>query len=138
MKAEIDALKANKTWSIIDLPLGKTPIGCKWVYKLEFNQMVILKATKHALLLRDILKLKEIDYHDTYSTIVKMIIVHLHIAVTIAKNWYLDQLNVNNAFPYGDLNKKVYMTLPQGLHVEKPNQVCRLMKSLYGLKQASR
>jgi len=37
MKVEIDALRFNKTWSLVDLPLGKIPIGCKWVYKLKFN-----------------------------------------------------------------------------------------------------
>ena len=44
---------------------------------------------------------------------------------------------MNNTFLYGDLDEKVYMTPPLRLITSKPNQVCRLTKSLYGLKLAS-
>ncbi|XP_075103729.1 uncharacterized protein LOC142178297 [Nicotiana tabacum] len=37
MKAEIQALKDNKAWELVALPAGKTPIGCRWVYKVKYK-----------------------------------------------------------------------------------------------------
>lgn len=60
------------------------------------------------------------------------------ISLTVKKGWNLYYLDVNNAFLHGDLNKEVYITLPPGLTADNNNIVCRLKKSLYGLKLASR
>ena len=78
------------------------------------------------------------DFIETFALVAKLTSVRCFLAITTARGWELHQMDVNNAFLHGDLEEEVYMTLPPGFRTSTTNKVCKLRKSLHGLKQAPR
>jgi len=93
---------------------------------------------KARLVIRGFEQVKDKDYKHTFSPVAKLTTVRVFIALATARAWPLFQLDINNAFLHGFIDEKVYMVPPQGYNKALPGQVCKLRRSLYGLKQASR
>lgn len=143
MNEELLALESNDTWTICSLPDGKHKIGCKWVYKVKLNADGTLERYKARLVAKGYTQQEGVDFIDTFSPVAKMTTVKTLLSVSAAENWSLTQLDISNAFLNGDLDEEIYMSLPPGYTPKEGetlpvNAVCKLKKSLYGLKQASR
>lgn len=146
MATEIAALEANDTWYIVLLPAHQKQVGCKWIFKVKYQANGDMERYKARLVAKGFTQNEGVDYFETFAPVAKMTSFRTLIVVAAAKNWTVDQLDVTNAFLHGDLSEDVYMTLPPDyippadIQVQYPNQVlvCKLKKSIYGLKQASR
>ncbi|GJW80502.1 ribonuclease H-like domain-containing protein [Tanacetum coccineum] len=137
MNQEMDALLRNGTWELVDLPEGRKAIGSKWIYKIKFRSSGEIDRYKARLVAQGFGQKEGIDYEETFSLVVKMVTVRCLLNIVVSMSWPVFQLDVNNAFLYGDLEEVVFMKPPEG-YFPSDNKVCRLKKSLYGLKQAPR
>ena len=123
MDKEIQALEQNHTWELTSLPPGKTPIGCKWVYRINLKSDGIgpVERYKARLVAKGYTQREGLDFIETFSPMAKAVSVRVLIALPIARSWPLHQLDINNAFLHGDLDEEVYMTLPPGFHSKGGN-----------------
>uniref|UniRef100_A0A2N9HZR4 CCHC-type domain-containing protein n=1 Tax=Fagus sylvatica TaxID=28930 RepID=A0A2N9HZR4_FAGSY len=140
MVEENESLSKNKTWELTELPKGKKPIGCKWVFKKK--EAVSEKEGerfKARLVAKGYSQRHGIDYDEVFSPVVRHTSIRAVLALVADQDLELEQLDVKTAFLHGNLEEEIFMEQPEGF--KQPgteNLVCRLKKSLYGLKQSPR
>ncbi|KAG8486257.1 hypothetical protein CXB51_019640 [Gossypium anomalum] len=136
----MQSLHKNRTWELVTLPKGKKEIGCKWVYAKKEGFPGKNEIRYKARLVAKVYVQKEgIDYNEVFSLVVKHSSIRFLLALVAQYDLELVQLDVKPVFLHSDLEEEIYMTQPDGFKVaNKENWVCKLTKSLYGLKQSSR
>ncbi|KAL0554163.1 hypothetical protein IC582_008079 [Cucumis melo] len=135
---EMKALEKNNTWEICALPKGHKPVGYKCMFTLKYKADGTLDRHKARLVAKGFTQIYGVDYSETFSPIAKLNTIRVLLSVAVNKDWPLYQLDVENAFLNGDLVEKVYMSPSPGFEAQFGQQVCKLQKSLYGLKQSPR
>ncbi|KAK2414048.1 putative mitochondrial protein [Trifolium repens] len=135
---EMKALEKNKTWSVMTLPDGKKTVGCKWVFTVKYNSDGSIERYKARLVAKGFTQTYGIDYSETFAPVAKLNTVRILLSLAANLDWPLHQLDVKNAFLNGDLEEEVYMDIPPGFEDRFGSNVCKLNKSLYGLKQSPR
>ena len=139
MVDEMTALHSNGTWDLVSLPLGKSTVGCRWVYTVKVGPDGQVDHLKARLVAKGYTQIYGCDYGDTFSPIAKIASVRLFLSMAAMCHWPLYQLDIKNAFLHGELLEEVYMEQPPGFVAQgESGLVCKLRRSLYGLKQFPR
>ena len=125
MKEELDALSKNHIWNLVTLPLGKSVVGYKWIYKIKTCSNGSIERYKTHLIAKDFTHEYEIDYEKTFALVARISSIRALLAVAAVSKWDIFQIDVKNAFLNGDLSEEVYMQPPPGLSIES-NKVCHL------------
>ena len=114
MHQEYISIINNKTWELIELSTSKFPIGCKWLFKIEFNVDGIVDKFKARLVAKGYSQKEGIDYEDTFALVAKMNTIRLTTSLATKFYWVLHQMDVKLAFLNGDLREEIYLIQPKG------------------------
>ena len=132
---EMKALEKNGTWELVDLPRGKTTVGCKWVFTVKYKYLERYKAQMVA---KGFTQTYGIDYLKTFSLIAKLNSIRVLLSLAANLEWSLPQLVVKKCISQWKFGGRSVHGCTQGFHENFGTKVYELKKSLYGLKHSPR
>ena len=138
MKEEYESLIANNTWVLTNLPEGKPAIKSRWVYTKKYNSDGSLERYKARFVAKGFSQIKGINYEEVFSPTASLVLFRFILIMALKNNWKVKQGDVKTAFLESKLDEEIYIELPKGFNKGNDGQVGRLLKAIYGLKQASK
>ncbi|WVZ52985.1 hypothetical protein U9M48_003980 [Paspalum notatum var. saurae] len=129
-RSEMKSMADNQVWNLVE-PLDEVrPIEYKWVFKKKIDARVVAKRFR---------QIQGVDYDETFLPVAMIKYIRILLAVAAYHNYEVWQMDVKMALLNGNLSEDVYTTQPEGfVNPQNAGKVCKLLKSIYGLKQASR
>ena len=136
-------LLENGTFTLERVPDGRTPIGCRWVFKLKRKPDGTVDCYKGRLVGKGFSQRPGLDFDQTFSPTAKWAALRAILALVALEDLECISVDISRAFLNGDMEHDVYMDYFQGYEElgfgkRKPGYALKLVKAIYGLKQAGR
>jgi hypothetical protein len=141
---ELQSLKLQGVFNIglCILPNGKQAIDTRWVFAKKHNERGEVTRYKARLVARGFQQKEGIDYNETFSPTVRMKTLKIVLAIAAERDYEMKQIDFDTAFLNANVKEEIYVKIPQGYQSNDSqvngNKVLRLVKAIYGTKQASR
>ena len=139
-KDEVRALLENETWNLVRPPTDRDVITGKWAYKMKLGPSGQVAKIKARYVTKGFKQVEGLDYFDTFLPTFKPETFRVLLQLSAKQGHVMHQFDVKRTFLHSPIEEEVYLEQPQdfvkqGSDGEK--LVCRLNKSIYGLKQAA-
>ena len=141
MKTEIESLNETQTWDLVPREKGQNIIPGRWVYKIKHDSNGNIDKFKARYVAKGFKQIEGIEYSDTFAPTSKPETFKILLALSAIENFFLKQMDVKAAYLHPKIDKEVYLEQPKGFEKLDSNGnklVCKLKKSIYGLKQAAK
>ena len=112
MKDELKSIKDNDVCDLVELPEGKKPIGCKWVFKTKRDSKGNVGYKAH-LVTKGFTQKEDIDYKETFSLVFIKHSFRIIMALVTHFDLKLYQMNVKIVFLNGSIEEEIYMVQPE-------------------------
>ena len=107
-------------------------VTCKWVFTIKYHPRSPISSQKARLVAHGFTQVYDIDYIETFLSVVRLNSVRMLLSLAVNQAWSLHQLDVSNAFLYGDLEEQVFMEQPPGYVAKgESSKVCFLRRAIY-------
>jgi hypothetical protein len=137
MTEEYQSILNNDVWDIVPILEGKSVVTSKWIYKIKHAADGSVKKYKAIFVARGFSQVEGINYEETFSPVAQYTSICTIIALATSMGWKVHQMDVQTTFLNGDIDEEFYIEQPEGFVIpDEKTHVCRLKKSLYGLKKA--
>ncbi|GJU94931.1 retrotransposon protein, putative, ty1-copia subclass [Tanacetum coccineum] len=139
MNVEMQSMKDNEVWDLVDLPPNGKTIGSKWLFKKKTDMDGAVHTYKARLVVKGFTQTYRVDYEETFSHVADIKAIRILVAIAAYYDYEIWQMDVKTTFLNGHLSEEVYMEQHEGfVNPKYPNRVCKLKHSIYRLKQPSR
>jgi hypothetical protein len=139
MQEEYKSLMDNVKWESTPLPPNRIVIGCKWVFRTMRDAMGHIVRYKARLVAKGYSQVVGVEFNETFALVAKFTTIRTMVVIGATMDLEMHQMDVKTTFLNGESKEDIYMEKPQGFIQEgKYHLICKLKKSLYGLKQSPR
>ena len=139
MNQEMESMYFNSVWELVDPPEDVRPIGCKWIFKRKRGIDGKVETFKARLVAKGYTQKEGVDYEETFSLVTMLKSIRILLSIAACLDYEIWKMDVKTAFLNGYLEESIYMMQPEGFVAKGQQQkVCKLLRSTYELKQASR
>eukprot|EP00985_Skeletonema_marinoi_P022130 scaffold13940_cov215-Skeletonema_marinoi.AAC.1 len=135
-EVEIATLEKMKAWKVVDIPEGKKVLPSLWAFKKKRLPSGEVRKYKARFTARGDRQTPDVDFTETWAPVVQWTTVRMMLILATQLDLRSYSADVSCAFLHSDIDSEVYVEMPRGF--KQPGKCLRLLKSLYGLRQAPR